>query len=74
MSDTGSGSAWSLPGPVIARMLLLLLLAGMVVLIYAGLYRLNPSAVQKHLEPRRQELDKLLNELEPECRPSTMTP
>ncbi len=37
-----------------------------VVLLYAGIYWLNQYAVKKNLEPRRRELEKLLNELEAE--------
>ena len=34
-----------------------------IVLLYAGIYWLNQYAVKKNLEPRRRELEKLLNEL-----------
>lgn len=64
--------AWSGPGPVLAGILASLFPVGFLVLLYAWIYRLNQSAVKKCLEPRRQELEKLLAELETENRSSIM--
>jgi len=61
-----SWTAWRMPGPVAMKILMLLLLAGFVTVLYAGIYWLNQYAVKKSLEPRQGELEKLLNELEPE--------
>ena len=55
--------AWQVPAPVTAKFLRLLPHASFVVLLYAGIYWLNQFAVKKQLEPRRKELEKLLNEL-----------
>jgi CubicO group peptidase (beta-lactamase class C family) len=55
--------AWSMPLPVAARILFLLFLAGFSLLVDVFVYWLNQFAVRKGLEPRRQELEKLLNEL-----------
>jgi len=60
------------PGPVTAKILALLPLAGFLVLLYAWIYWLNQRAVKKELEPRRQELEKLLAGFETENHPSIM--
>lgn len=64
--------AWDKSGPVTDQVLYLLTLVGFVTLLYAGVYWLNQHAVKKTLEPRRQELEKLLNGLETETHPATM--
>jgi CubicO group peptidase (beta-lactamase class C family) len=64
--------AWSMPGPVTAKILYLLCLVGFILLVDIGTYWLNQFAVRKDLEPRRQELEKLLAGLEAENHPSTM--
>lgn len=64
--------AWSLPLPVTARILSLLFLAVFSVLVDVFVYWLNQAAVKKDLEPRRQELEKLLNEIEPNNYTATM--
>lgn len=60
------------PGHLLFKVFSLVLLVGFVGLLYLGIYWLNQSAVKKSLEPRRLELENLLNELEPERHPSTM--
>jgi CubicO group peptidase (beta-lactamase class C family) len=64
--------AWSMPGPVTAKILFLLCLIGFVLLIDVGTYWLNQFAVRKGLEPRRQELEKLLGEFGTEKKPNNM--
>ena len=51
--------------PVLEKLALLFPI-GSIVLVYWFLYWLNQHAVRKCLKPREQELEKLLNELEPE--------
>ena len=75
--------AWSMPIPgeplpvgvrilfLLFRILLFLFLVGFVALVYGWVYWLNQSAVKKSLEPRRQELEKLLAGLETENQLST---
>jgi CubicO group peptidase (beta-lactamase class C family) len=63
--------AWSMPGPVAAKILYFLGLVGFVLLVDIGTYWLNQFAVRKDLEPRRQDLGKLLAGLEAENHPST---
>jgi CubicO group peptidase (beta-lactamase class C family) len=58
--------AWQVPAPVIVKITRLLPQTGFVVLLYAGIYWLNQFAVKKSLEPRRQELEKLLKEIDPD--------
>ncbi|MBE0540696.1 MAG: beta-lactamase family protein [Verrucomicrobia bacterium] len=64
--------AWSVPGPVADKILSLLPLIGFVLAVDIGVYWLNQVAVRKVLEPRRQELEKLLAGLETENHPSIM--
>ena len=64
--------AWSVPLPVTARILYLLFLVGFSLLVDVFVYWLNQFAVKKNLEPRRQELEKLLNEIEPGSHTATM--
>jgi len=59
-------STWTMPGPVVVKVLFFFFLAAFVTVLYAGIYWLNQFAVKKSLEPRRQELEKLLNEIEPD--------
>jgi CubicO group peptidase (beta-lactamase class C family) len=63
---------WQLPVPITTKILRLLPHTSFVVLLYAGIYWLNQFAVKKNLEPRRQELEKLLAGLETENHPSPM--
>lgn len=64
--------AWDTRGSLINKFLYLLPLLGFVLAIDVGVYCLNQYAVRKGLVPRRQELEKLLAELEMENHPSTM--
>ena len=64
--------AWQVPGPIVEKLSRLLPHTSFVVLLYAGIYWLNQFAVRKNLEPRRQELEKLLVGLETENHPSIM--
>jgi CubicO group peptidase (beta-lactamase class C family) len=57
---------WSMPASVTVRILFLLFLVGFSLLVDVFVYWLNQFAVRKGLEPRRQELEKLLNEFEPQ--------
>lgn len=66
---------WDLPGSVVAKLAVLLgMLCPMcfVTVLYAWIYWLNQRAVTKDLEPRRQELEKLLAGLEMENHSPTM--
>lgn len=66
---------WSIPGPTFAKIAVLLgMLCPMsiVTLLYAGIYWLNQRAVKQDLEPRRQELERLLAGLENENHSPTM--
>lgn len=63
---------WDMRGSVGARILYLLYLFGFALAIDVGVYWLNQYAVKKGLEPRRQELEKLLAGFETENYPSTM--
>jgi len=68
-------SAWSTQRPVGERIIVgltILFLVGFATVIYAGIYWLNQFAVKKNLAPRRQELEKLLNELGAEKNPTDM--
>ena len=68
-------TVWSMPVPgeplpvaakilfLLFKILFFLFLVGFVGVTYGWVYWLNQSAVKKTLEPRRQELEKLLNEL-----------
>lgn len=64
--------AWRGPAPIGVKILHLLPATISVVLVYAGIYWLNQHAVKKQLNPRKQELEKLLNELGSEYNPNTM--
>lgn len=55
--------AWKVSAPVTTKILHLLPNASFVVVLYAFIYWLNQLAVKKQLEPRRQQLNKLLDEL-----------
>ena len=63
---------WSMPASVTVRILFLLFLVGFSLLVDVCVYWLNQFAVRKGLEPRRQELEKLLNEFEPQKNPNDM--
>jgi CubicO group peptidase (beta-lactamase class C family) len=63
---------WSMPASVTVRILFLLFLVGFSLLVDVLVYWLNQFAVRKSLEPRRQELEKLLNEFEPQKNPNDM--
>ncbi len=68
-------TAWKTQGPAGAKIIVALttlFLAGFATVLYAGIYWLNQFAVRKSLEPRRQELEKLLNELGTEKNPNDM--
>jgi hypothetical protein len=58
--------AWQVPAPVIVKITRLLPQTGFVVALYAFIYWLNQLAVRKSLEPRRQELETLLKEIDPD--------
>lgn len=58
--------AWKVPGPVVVKILGLLPTAGFVTVLYAGIYWVNQFAVKKQLQPRQRELQKILNEIEPQ--------
>ena len=64
--------AWRVPASITEKISHLLPQVSFVVLLYAGIYWLNQSCVKKNLEPRRQELEKLLNEIEPDTQTTTM--
>ena len=64
--------AWQVPVPVAGKIMRLLPQTSFVILLYAGIFWLNQFAVKKNLEPRRQELEKLLAGLESEQHPSTV--
>ena len=64
--------AWSMPFPVAAKIIFLLFLVGFVLLTDVFIYWLNQFAVKKTLEPRRRELEKLLNEIEPDYHTAPM--
>lgn len=64
--------AWDMRGSVGERILYLLYLFGFALAIDVGVYWLNQYAVRKGLEPRRQEIEKLLVGLETENYPPTM--
>lgn len=64
--------AWSVPSPVGLKILFLLFLVGFVLLVDVGVYWLNQYAVKKGLEPRRRQLERLLDEIEPEIHIPTM--
>ncbi len=60
---------WDVPSSVampVFQAVVTLFWVGFVLLIDVGIYWLNQFAVRKNLEPRRQELQKLLKGLEPE--------
>jgi CubicO group peptidase (beta-lactamase class C family) len=62
-------TAWRKGGPVGANIIAALttvFMVGFTTVTYAGIYWLNQRAVKKNLEPRRRELEKLLEELESE--------
>ena len=63
---------WSMPASTTVRILFLLFLVGFSLLVDVFVYWLNQFAVRKGLEPRRQELEKLLNEFEPQKNPNDM--
>jgi CubicO group peptidase (beta-lactamase class C family) len=65
-------SSANLPGPAPLQVFGFLVISGIVAGIYAGIYWLNQLAVKKDLEPCRQELAKLLAELEPNTPPPLM--
>jgi len=66
-------AAWGMPGPVAAKILFLLILTGFVTVLYGGIYWLNQFAVNKNLEPRREELEKLIDQIEANHRTATVT-
>lgn len=59
-------STWDMPLPLAVKIPFLLFLIGLGVAMDVFVYWLNQFAVKKQLEPRRRELEKLLNEIEPE--------
>jgi CubicO group peptidase (beta-lactamase class C family) len=68
-------AAWRTPGPAVAKIVVALttvFMVGFTSVMYVGIYWLNQWAVRKNLEPRRRELEKLLNELESEKNPIDM--
>ncbi len=68
-------TAWDSRGPIGAKTIIVLtavFMMGFTTVIYVGIYWLNQWAVKKQLVPRRQELEKLLNELESNQNPTDM--
>jgi len=66
---------WSMldaPGPIFMRLWALQIPIAFVTALYAGIYWLNQTAVKKSLEPRRKELEEIMNGLENGYQPPPM--